>query len=38
MKKNVKKAIREMCERTKDIRNGEYKNNKDIKKNNRYTK
>ena len=25
MKKNVRKAIREMCERTKDIRNGKYK-------------
>lgn len=32
MKRNVKKAIREMCERTKDIRNGTYKNNKEIKK------
>ena len=32
MKRNVKKAIREMCERTKDIRNGAYKNNKEIKK------
>lgn len=38
MKKNVRKAIREMCERTKDIRNGSYKNDKEIKKNNRYTK
>ena len=26
MKRNVKEAIREMCRRTKDIRNGEYKN------------
>lgn len=25
MKKNVKKAIKELCIRTKDIRNGEYK-------------
>lgn len=37
MKRNVKEAIREMCRRTKDIRNGEYKN-KEVKKNNRYTK
>jgi hypothetical protein len=38
MKKVVKEAIREMCRRTKDIRNGDYKNNKEIKKNNQYTK
>lgn len=25
MKKNVKNAIKELCIRTKDIRNGEYK-------------
>lgn len=25
MKKNVENAIKEMCKRTKDIRNGEYK-------------
>ena len=26
MKRNVKRAIREMCDKTKDIRNGTYKN------------
>ena len=33
MKKNVKNAIKELCIRTKDIRNGEYKKkiNKDKK-------
>ena len=32
MKKNVEEAVRELCIRTKDIRNGTYKNNKEIKK------
>jgi hypothetical protein len=28
MKKNVENAIKEICKRTKDIRNGKYKKNK----------
>ena len=28
MRKEVKDAIKELCKRTRDIRNGEYKNNK----------
>ena len=27
MRKEVKDAIKELCRRTKDIRNGKYKNN-----------
>ena len=36
MRKEVREAIRELCLRTKDIRNGNYKNN--IKGGNNYDK
>lgn len=32
MKKNIERAIKELCIRTKDIRNGTYKKKNNIKK------